>query len=372
MELNKIGKFILELRTEKGLSQKELAEMIPVTREAVSKWENGKSLPDSSTLLILSKIFNVTIDEILCGQRHVKKDNLKNVTLNLIDECNSKNKKIKTILTITLSLILLLTVTFFGYYFFASYNSIRVYKIEGTGKNFYTNNGILISTKQKSYLRLGRIESHGNRKVEDIKTIELYYLNNKKEKKIIYEDSDADILVTAFYGYDEYYSYYEIDNIEKELYIDLKYNDTQKETIKLNVIKDFSNNLIIYNASTPIGTNKKENNNFTKPEKIEKIISKIKENITPENDTYTITRKMDKEEIMISHFMNEIVLEINNSNNKKIWTYYISKNSNIYYIEEQDNKETTSIIIAEKNIQKASSQEQEIYNAFFENINKYL
>ena len=52
---------ILELRTKKGLSQDELAEKVMVTRQAVSRWENGETVPNTETLKLLSKEFNVTI-----------------------------------------------------------------------------------------------------------------------------------------------------------------------------------------------------------------------------------------------------------------------------------------------------------------------
>lgn len=56
---------ILELRTKKGLSQDELAERVMVTRQAVSRWENGETIPNTETLKLLSKEFNVTINTLL-------------------------------------------------------------------------------------------------------------------------------------------------------------------------------------------------------------------------------------------------------------------------------------------------------------------
>lgn len=56
---------ILELRTKKGLSQDELAEKVMVTRQAVSRWENGETVPNTETLKLLSKEFNVTINTLL-------------------------------------------------------------------------------------------------------------------------------------------------------------------------------------------------------------------------------------------------------------------------------------------------------------------
>ena len=56
---------ILELRTKKGLSQDELADKVFVTRQAVSRWENGETVPNTETLKLLSKLFDVSINTIL-------------------------------------------------------------------------------------------------------------------------------------------------------------------------------------------------------------------------------------------------------------------------------------------------------------------
>ena len=56
---------IRELRTKKGVSQEELAERIFVTRQAVSRWENGETIPNTETLKLLSKEFDVSINTLL-------------------------------------------------------------------------------------------------------------------------------------------------------------------------------------------------------------------------------------------------------------------------------------------------------------------
>ena len=58
-----------ELRTRSGLSQDDLAEKVFVTRQAVSRWENGETVPNTETLKLLSKIFNVSINTLL-GSPH--------------------------------------------------------------------------------------------------------------------------------------------------------------------------------------------------------------------------------------------------------------------------------------------------------------
>ena len=62
---------IFELRTKNGLSQDELAEKVFVTRQAVSRWENGETIPNTETLKLLSKLFNVSINTLLGSPREL-------------------------------------------------------------------------------------------------------------------------------------------------------------------------------------------------------------------------------------------------------------------------------------------------------------
>ena len=62
---------ILELRSNRGLSQEELAEKVFVTRQAVSRWENGDTTPNTETLKLLSKLFNVSINTLLGSHRQL-------------------------------------------------------------------------------------------------------------------------------------------------------------------------------------------------------------------------------------------------------------------------------------------------------------
>ena len=62
---------ILELRTKKGMSQEELAEKVFVTRQAVSRWETGETIPNTETLKLLSKLFDVSINTLLGSPRQL-------------------------------------------------------------------------------------------------------------------------------------------------------------------------------------------------------------------------------------------------------------------------------------------------------------
>lgn len=68
MDMEKCGAFIRTRRTEQGLSQQELAARLHVTREAVSKWENGRGFPDVSLLQTLAETLGVSVSELLLGE----------------------------------------------------------------------------------------------------------------------------------------------------------------------------------------------------------------------------------------------------------------------------------------------------------------
>ena len=62
---------LLKLRTEKGWSQEDLAEKLYVTRQAVSRWETGETVPNTETLKEISRLFDVSINTILGSPRHL-------------------------------------------------------------------------------------------------------------------------------------------------------------------------------------------------------------------------------------------------------------------------------------------------------------
>ena len=68
MDAKATGRFIAELRRQKGYTQKELAEKIMVTDKAISRWETGKGLPDTSLLKPLGDILGVSVGELLSGK----------------------------------------------------------------------------------------------------------------------------------------------------------------------------------------------------------------------------------------------------------------------------------------------------------------
>ena len=230
MNQEKMGKFIYKMRTENNLSQYQLAELIPISRQAVSKWERGETIPDSSTLLKLSELFNVTINELLIGEKkeNITIEELETTTLNIIDESNKKAKKILRNFKISVSIITVLLLAFLTYYFINSYNSIKIYKISGENKNIYIKDGIFVQANNKIYIKVGNIKNNNNL---EISKISIYYLDSKNKKELIYENKDAEKLTIIDYGgYSEKMSLININKIINNSYIEITYKNNTKET----------------------------------------------------------------------------------------------------------------------------------------------
>ncbi len=100
MDQKKIGKFISEKRKELKLTQAQLAEKLGVTDKTVSRWENGNYMPDLSLLQQLSKELNVSINELLSGEKVSKEDYQQKFEENIISTIDYSNKKLDSVKTI--------------------------------------------------------------------------------------------------------------------------------------------------------------------------------------------------------------------------------------------------------------------------------
>ena len=98
MDQTKIGKFIAERRKSAGLTQNQLAERLAITDRAVSKWENGRSLPDSSIMLELCGILGISVNELLSGEEISMENYNKELENNLIEMIKQKEKADKRLL----------------------------------------------------------------------------------------------------------------------------------------------------------------------------------------------------------------------------------------------------------------------------------
>ncbi len=120
MNQEKIGKFILELRKEKGMTQQALANILGISDKTISKWKNGRGMPDLSLMKPLCSALDITINELLNGEKILSKDyqeKLEENILNTINYTDIKLKKTKRIFKIVVGLIVFIVVLFGTIYF---------------------------------------------------------------------------------------------------------------------------------------------------------------------------------------------------------------------------------------------------------------
>lgn len=151
MNNKKIGNFIQSLRLELNMTQKDLAEKLYITDKAVSKWETGNSVPDICILEKLSNILNVSVTELLNGER-IDNENLESADKIIIDKLSTDKKRMKKKNKIIIIFLIILVVSLLfilGIFFYNNYNNIVVYQFDGESENFgfasgnavYSNNG---------------------------------------------------------------------------------------------------------------------------------------------------------------------------------------------------------------------------------------
>lgn len=127
MDAEKIGQFIYKLRTDKNLTQSQLADSIHVTNKAISRWERGIGFPDISLLEPLSNELGVSILELLKGEKLNKNDyvakNDINTLLEAIINIKKKSKKNNLILLSITTIIVIISIIYFKTHF-SGFNNI--------------------------------------------------------------------------------------------------------------------------------------------------------------------------------------------------------------------------------------------------------
>lgn len=168
MDQEKIGKFIKNLRKENNLTQRQLADKYGVTYQAVSKWENGKNLPDVSLIKQMSIDFNINIDDILSGE---------------VASPKRKNKTIHLSIILGIVIILLLTVIIILY---SKKDTSFKFKTISSNCSHFKLSGSIAYNKNKSSIHISNIDYCGGADDTDYKKIEciLYESNNKLETKL--------------------------------------------------------------------------------------------------------------------------------------------------------------------------------------------
>lgn len=163
MDPIKIGKYISNMRKEHNMSQSELANILNVTSQAISKWENGRGIPDVEMLKRLSEVFKVNIDEILSGE-----DKKKNNTRNII----------------YFSLLVLIVIAF-GFFFKFRKDDTFYFTSLASDNDAFTIRGVMAYTKNKKSIYISDVHktSEDEEKYKSMECI-LYESNNYIEKII--------------------------------------------------------------------------------------------------------------------------------------------------------------------------------------------
>ena len=121
MDQLKIGKFIAECRKKENLTQMQLAEKLNITDRAVSKWETGKAMPDSSVMLELCDALKITVNDLLSGEVVTMDNYNKELENNLLDMIKQKEQADKRLLSVEVFIGITATIVLFALIFVAAF-----------------------------------------------------------------------------------------------------------------------------------------------------------------------------------------------------------------------------------------------------------
>lgn len=182
MDAVKIGEFICKLRKENNMSQSELASILNVTSQAVSKWENGRGIPDIEMLKKLSDVFKVNIEDILAGEE-------------------KKKSKKKNIFYFILLIIIVLLVGI-GFFYFINRDNTFKFTSLATDNDAFTIKGVIAYSKNKKSIYISEV-NYNQEDEEKYKSMEciLYESDGNVERLIskygdINEKKDNDYPLT--------------------------------------------------------------------------------------------------------------------------------------------------------------------------------
>jgi len=127
MDQIKIGCFIAERRKMKKLTQMQLAEMLNITDRAISKWECGKAMPDSSIMLELCGILDITVNDLLSGEVVTVENYSKEMENKLIEMVKQKEEADKRLLVLEVFIGITVTVVLFALIFVAAFVEMQAW-----------------------------------------------------------------------------------------------------------------------------------------------------------------------------------------------------------------------------------------------------
>ena len=286
MNYEKIGKFISELRKQKGLTQKQLAEKLNITDKAVSKWERGLGCPDVSILELLSKELDVSILEILKGRiienEIIKiteaddyvKETIKYTKTNIKDLANKTITFIVIALTLLLLILNIENIISMNKKYQYNFNTENHKTIKNNVKKIENNTDIILKNpgryEKEDYDKICKILQENKEKLKNSQLINETGIKEYKQKEIYLLDKNEVInnislielsRIIEKYSKDETYKESLIDSIYTMMLLDKDieiYNEYKLfKTYKEDIYSQFYNNILykkIIKLKTSIST----------------------------------------------------------------------------------------------------------------------
>lgn len=234
---------IYNIRKERDITQKELADLIGVSDRTISKWENGSTVPDLETIKKLCNELEISPDSIVKSEKNYK-DRLQDFKRMVGKFLNYILKNIFLIGFIVVFILLLA-------YFINNYNTIRIYNLTYESKNITFKDGYFFKTKVLNIITINNIKLEKINYEPTSTKIELYtYLNG--DKHVIYESNSLNnIYIEESKSYSDLLTKDVIENIKNNLYIkvyttDIDNNNYSYES-KLILKQKLNNNKLCYN-----------------------------------------------------------------------------------------------------------------------------
>lgn len=233
---------IYNIRKERNITQKELADLIGVSDRTISKWENGSTVPDLETIKKLCNELGISPDSIVKSEKNYK-DRLQDFKRMVGKFLNYILKNIFLIGFIVVFILLLA-------YFINNYNTIRIYNLTYESENITFEDGYFFKTKVLNIITINNINLEKINYEPTSTKIELYtYLNG--DKHVIYEsDTLNNIYIEESKSYSDLLTKDVIENIKNNLYIkiyttDIDNNNYSYES-KLILKQKLNNNKLCY------------------------------------------------------------------------------------------------------------------------------
>lgn len=222
MDLKKIGKFIACSRKKKKMTQEQLAEELGINNRTISRWENGKNLPDASLYKPLCNILDISIEELINGEKTEKrefKDSVEKAIISTIN-LNESNKKKTNVLAkaiIVSIIIIVLLCLFFTIYIIKKYPNIDIYGITIIENNnsylkkilnndelnlkiwFYGIDSLQLIDKDNVYYDFKSALKHKQSSINDVKKYLDFQVQNGSVESFTLRDGGTKIYKTSTY-----------------------------------------------------------------------------------------------------------------------------------------------------------------------------